>query len=183
MIKARAASRCDFTVAYGLLFRPLYVSIIMELKTRRVLHAAVTAPPTDDWTAQQRREATPWGRVPRYLTPDRDNKYGRRFSAVVSRSGIKELKRPYRAPRANAICERLIGSFRRECLDCMFLLHSRHLQQHGREFVTYYNHSRPHQGIDQHVPAHLERNCLPTSGEITSVPVLGGLHHSYLRVA
>ena len=72
---------CDFTVAFDLLFRPLYIFVVMELGTRKLVHAAVTASPTDDWTAQQLREATPWGRAPRYLIRDRDTKYGQRFSA------------------------------------------------------------------------------------------------------
>ena len=174
---------CDFTVVFDLLFGPLYIFIVMELGTRRLVHAAVTASPTDDWTAQQLREATPWGRAPRYLIRDRDTKYGQRFSRVAATSGIKLLKTPYRAPRANAYCERLIGSLRRECLDYLLVLHSRQLQHHVSEFVAYYNHSRPHQGIDQRVPADLGRHALPTRGKITSVPVLDGLHHSYKRVA
>ena len=111
----------DFTVVHDLLFRPLYVFIIIELKTRRVTHAAVTRKPTDAWTAQQLREATPWGRGPRYLIRDRDRKYGALFSAIAGNSGIKELKMPVQAPRANAVCERLIGSLKRECLiTCSF---------------------------------------------------------------
>jgi putative transposase len=174
---------CDFTIACDLLFRPLYIFVIMELRTRKLLHAAVTTSPTDDWTAQQLRQATPWGKAPRYLIRDRDTKYGRRFSAVAASSGIRELKTPYRAPRANAFCERLAGSLKRECLDYISVLNSRQLQPHGREFVRFYNHSRPHQGIDQRIPAHFARDHLPTCGTITSVPVLGGLHHSYVRVA
>jgi putative transposase len=92
---------CDFTVVFDLLFRPLYIFVIIELKTRRVVHTAVTASPTDEWTAQQLREATPWGQMPKYLIHDRDNKYGQQF-AVAASSGIKELKTPFRAPKANA---------------------------------------------------------------------------------
>ncbi len=72
----------------------------MELKTRRVVHSAITKSPTDEWTAQQLREATPWGKGPKYLIHDRDSKYASHFSAVVAGSGIKELKTPFRAPRA-----------------------------------------------------------------------------------
>ena len=108
---------CDFTVVFDLLFRPLYIFVIMELQTRRVVHTDVTTSPTDEWTAQKLREATPWGQAPKYLIHHRDSKYGQRFTAVAVSSGIKELKTPFRAPKANAHCERLIGSLKRECLD------------------------------------------------------------------
>ena len=172
---------CDFTVVFDLLFRPLYVFIIMELKTRRVVHTAVTASPTDEWTAQQLREATPWGQMPKYLIHDRDNKYGQRFSAVAASSGIKELRTPFRAPKANAHCERFIGSLKRECLDHMLILHRNQLHRLVIEFFDYYNLSRPHQGIDQRIPARFDQNYHPQSGQVVSTPVLGGLHHSYAR--
>ena len=72
---------------------------------------------TTEWTVQQLREATPWGRGPKYLIRDRDSKYARHFSAMAISSGIQELKTPYRTPQANGICERFMGSLRRECLD------------------------------------------------------------------
>jgi putative transposase len=81
---------CDFTVVHDLLFWSLYIFIIIELKTRRIVHAAVTRNPTDAWTAQQLREATPWGSAPRYLIRDRDKKYGGLFSAVARSATIKE---------------------------------------------------------------------------------------------
>jgi hypothetical protein len=89
----------------------------MELKTRRMVHGAVTNSPTDEWTAQQLHEATPWGKDPKYLLHDRDSKYGSHFSAVTASSHIKELRTLYPAPRANGICERFMGSMRRECMD------------------------------------------------------------------
>src|SRR4030065_2790021 len=75
---------CDFTVVNDLLFRSWYVFVIMELHTRRIVHAAVTRTPTDEWVAQQLREATPWGERPKYLIRDRDGTYGERFAAVAS---------------------------------------------------------------------------------------------------
>jgi transposase InsO family protein len=176
---------CDFTVVYDLFFRPLYVFVIMELRARRIVHAAVTRSPTDEWAAQQLREATPWGEGPKYLIRDRDAKYGRRFVAVAG--GIQILKTPVRAPRANSFCERLIGSLRRECLDHMLVINLRQLDRSVQEYVDYYNHSRPHQGIGQQIPGCLaEDHPWPTGkprGRITSTPVLIGLHHSYTRAA
>ena len=173
---------CDFTVVRDLLFRPIYVFVVIELMTRRIVHTAVTRSPTDDWTAQQLREATPWGEAPKYLIRDRDSKYGRRFSAVAASSGVEELRTPFQAPKANAHCERFIGSRKRECLDHMLILHRNQLHRLVAEFVDYYNHSRPHQGIGQRIPARFDEEHHPQSGRITSIPVLGGLHHSYARV-
>ena len=176
---------CDFTVVNDLLFRSWYVFVIMELHTRRIVHAAVTRFPTDVWVAQQLREATPWGEGPKYLIRDRDSKYGKQFAAVAG--GIKMLKTPVRAPRANSYCERLIGSLRRECLDHMLILDHRQLDRIVQEYLGYYNHSRPHQGIGQQIPEnHAKDNPRPTrkpGGSITSTPVLNGLHHSYARAA
>jgi putative transposase len=176
---------CDFTVVYDMFFRPLYIFVIMELHSRRIVRAAVTRTPTDEWVAQQLREATPWGERPKYLIRDRDGKYGQRFAAVAD--GIEILKTPVRAAWANSYCERLIGSMRRECLDHMLILNSHQLDGSVQEYVKYYNHSRPHQGIGQQIPESLAKdNPWPTrksSGKITSTRVLNGLHHSYVRAA
>ena len=141
---------CDFTVVNDLLFRSLYVFVIMELHTRRIVHAAITRSPTDEWVAWRLREATPWGEGPKYLIRDRDSKYGKQFAAVAG--GIKILKTPVRAPRANSYCERLIGSLRRDCLDHMLILDHLQLNRIVQEYLDYYNHSRPHQGIGQQIP-------------------------------
>ena len=101
---------CDFTVVYDWLFRTWYVFVVMELKTRRIVYTGVTKFPTDEWTAQQLREATPWGKGPKYLIRDRDKKYSTHFSVAAMSSGIQELKTPYRTPQANGYCERFMGS-------------------------------------------------------------------------
>jgi putative transposase len=174
---------CDFAVAHDLLFRPLYILVVIQLRSRRIVHTAVTRSPTDDWTAQHLREATPWGKGPEFLVCDRDNKYGPLFLNVAKSTGIKVLKTPVRAPKANAICERFIGSLKRECLDHMFVLHSYQLHRIVRAYVDYFNDSRPHQGIGQRVPAQFPRIYSPSSGPIIATPVLGGLHHAYSRAA
>jgi putative transposase len=106
-----------------------------------------------------------------------------RFSAVAAGSGIKELKTPFRAPRANAYCERFIGTLRRECLDHMLILHRNHLHRLVTRFVDYYNHARPHQSINQRIPVRFDQDLHPPSSKVVSIPVLGGLHHSYARLA
>jgi transposase InsO family protein len=177
---------CDFTVVHDLLFRPLYVFIIIELKRRRIVHAVVTRNPTDAWVAQQLREATAWGKGPKYLIRDRDKKYGSLFSTVARSTRIKELKTPIQAPRANAVCERFIGSLKRECLDHMLILQQEQLHRMVREYVDFYNHLRPHQGIQQRIPVQSGVNPRPASVEnttkIVATPILSRLHHSYSRV-
>ncbi|MFC1976344.1 integrase core domain-containing protein [Chloroflexota bacterium] len=172
---------CDFTTVYDLFFRPIYIFIIIHLKSRRIVHLAVTRSPSDAWTAQQLREATPWGKGPQYLIRDRDDKFGPLFNAVADGTGFKVLKTPVRAPRANAICERFIGSLKRECLDHMFCLHGDQLYRISREYLAYYHRARPHQGLEQRRPDPFPLGDPSPEGEIIATPVLGGLHHDYSR--
>src|SRR5258708_8668215 len=112
-----------------LFFRPLFAFVIIELKSRRVIHVGVTRSPNDAWVAQQLREATPYGQAPKYLICDNDSKFGPCFARVATTSAIEILKTPYRAPRANAICERFMRSVRQECLNHLLSLHEKHLQR------------------------------------------------------
>jgi putative transposase len=113
---------CDFLAVTDLLFRSLFVFFIMELQSRKVIHIAMSRHPTDVWVSQQLREATPFGQAPKYLIYDNDNKFGPLCARVASTSSIKVLKAPFRSPRANAYCERFLGSVRRECLDHLLIL-------------------------------------------------------------
>jgi transposase InsO family protein len=173
---------CDFTVVNDWLFRQWYIFVVMEFKTRRIIHTGVTKYPTDEWTTQQLREATPWGKGSKYLIRDRDSKYATHFSVVAVSSGIKELKTPYRTPQANGVCERFMGSLRRECMDHILIHDDKHLRQVVNEYTAYFNQERPHQGIDQRIPDQYDlTKSKPTKGQVTSKAILGGLHHSYLR--
>ena len=176
---------CDFLQLHDALFQPLFAFFITDLGSRRIVHVGVTRSPTDDWAAQQLREATPFGEAPRYLIRDNDAKYGRHFDAVAVGSRIEVLRTPIRAPRANAICERLLGSVRRECLDHVLLLGEVHLRRVLKEYMTYFNGSRPHQGINQRVPEREEPVGASggSTGIVMAFPVLGGLHHQYRRAA
>ena len=91
---------CDFLQTYDVFFRTVFVFVISELGSRRMVHFGVTRNPTDEWTAQQLREATPFGEGPRFLIRDNDKKYG--SSSERAASGIDVLETPYRAPKANA---------------------------------------------------------------------------------
>jgi transposase InsO family protein len=176
---------CDLLPVTDLLFRQLYAFFIVELATRRVVHVAVTRHPTDAWVAHQLREATPFGNHPTYLIRDNDSKYGPAFARVAEASGITVLRTAYRAPRMNAICERFLGSVRRECLDHLLILGETHLRRALRVYVAYFNGERPHQGLAQRLPA--PRASVPAnrapSGRVEALPVLGGLHHTYSCVA
>ncbi len=174
---------CDFLPVTDLLFRPLFAFFIIELATRRVIHVGATRHPTDAWVAQQLREATPFDQRPRYLIRDNDGKFGAAFASVATTSGITILRTPHRAPRVNAVCERFLGSVRRECLDHLLVLGERHLARMLREYVAYYNRARPHQGLGQALPEPSADESGPRSGPIHAVSVLGGLHHTYHRAA
>jgi len=176
---------CDFLQVTDLFFRSLFAFFIIELRSRKVIHVGVTRSPTAAWTAQQLREATAYGHTPKYLIRDNDSKFGPCFARVAATNGIKILKTPYYAPRAHAICERFLGSVRRECLDHVLILQEKQLHRVLRAYVEYFNRARPHQGIRQQVPER-EATSVPSAQpdeRIISVPVLGGLHHEYRIVA
>ena len=140
-----------------------------------------TRHPTDAWVAQQLREATPFEQRPRYLLRDNDGTFGTTFARVAETSGIELVRTPYRAPRANAVCERFLGSVRRECLDHLLILGEGHLARVLREYVAYFNRDRPHQGITQATPEPPPEGQVPCKGPVRATPVLGGLHHTYRR--
>ena len=152
-------------------------------KTERIDQVASTATnsPSDEWTAQQLREATPWSKGPKYLLHDRNSIFGSLFSAVAVGSGIEEVKTPFRTPQANGICERFMGSLRRECLDHILIHDDYHLARVVAEYVRYFNQDRPHQGIGQRIPGHYDLPISKPIGQIRSRAILGGLHHSYSR--
>jgi transposase InsO family protein len=173
---------CDFLQLFDAWFRPIFAFFIVEHASRRVVHFGVTRSPADGWVAQQLRNATPFGEGPRFLLRDRDSKFGALFDRVAAGIGARILRTPVRAPRANAICERFLGSVRRECLDHVLILGDRHLQRVLDEYAGYFNADRPHQGIGQRVPAGPQRPA-NTNSRVVETPVLGGLHHAYRRAA
>jgi putative transposase len=143
---------CDFVQTYDLFFRTVFVYFLVELESRRVVHYGVTRSPGDVWVAQQVREATSYDEGPRFLIRDNDDKYGQCFTRIAEDRRIEVLRTAVGAPQANSICERFTGSVRRECLDHIFILGERHLHRVIGEYVAYFNHARPHQGIDQRIP-------------------------------
>jgi putative transposase len=176
---------CDFLQVTDLFFRPLFAFFLIELKSRKVTHVGVTRTPTDAWVAQHLREATPYGQAPKYLIRDNDSKFGPCFTRLATISGIKLLKTPVHAPRANAICERFLRNVRQECLDHLLIVQEKQLQRVLNAYVAYFNQARPHQGIQQQIPERLR--SVPSSqdvgNKVIARPVMGGLHHEYQWVA
>lgn len=181
---------CDFFVSVTATFRILYVFLAMEIDSRRILHTNVTAHPTADWTIRQFRELLVSDHTHRFLIHDRDGIFSPRLDAELNGLGVHVLKTPPRTPTANAFCERLIGTIRRECLDYLIPINERHLRRIVKEFVCHYNRGRPHSALfklmlgpgipeppQAKVPAH--RHTLPAGYRVRSTPVLGGLHHEY----
>lgn len=166
------------TVAY----KTLYVLFFITHGRRQLIDLAVTAHPTAAWVWRQLVEATPWGRRPTYLVRDHDRVYGGDFVARAKALGIETLLTPIRAPRANAIAERVVRTLRDECLDHVLILNERHLRAVLQEYMTYYNTQRPHRSLDLEPPLPTARAREPTA-PIRARAILGGLHHVYERAA
>jgi putative transposase len=116
---ASAPVACDFATVVTTTFHRLYVLIVMEIGTRKILHCNVTAHPIAEWTAQQFREAIPSDHTYRFLIHDRDSIFSCEVDQTVENLDLTVLRTPVRSPQANAYCERLIGTMRLECLDFM----------------------------------------------------------------
>jgi transposase InsO family protein len=170
----------DLLTVQTLAFRTLYVLVFVGHARRELVHLNVTASPTAAWVWRQLVAATPWGRTPRYLIRDRDAVYGRDFVPRAARLGVETVLTPARAPRANAVAERLVGTLRRECLDRLVIVNEAHLRSVLTACVRFYNQERPHRTLRPETPVPVVRSA---SGAIRARPVLGGLHHVYERAA
>ncbi len=125
---AKAILACDFFIAVTATFRVLYVFVVIEHGTRRLKHVNVTAHPSADWTLQQLREIVGDEREHRYLLHDRDSIFSKHLDGSIKALGLEVLRSPVASPKANSICERVIGTIRRECLDWMIPISEAHLR-------------------------------------------------------
>jgi putative transposase len=184
---AKVIVACDFFVSVTASFRVLYVFVAMEIGSRRILHCSVTKHPTAEWTRQQCREFLAFDHPYRFVVHDRDGIFSPRLDQELNGFGVRVLKTPFRAPQANAFCERLVGTIRRECLDFLIPLNERHVRLIIKEFAAHYNRGRPHASLgpgipepfENRVPAGVHRHLLSAGYRVTSTPVLGSLHHEY----
>ena len=186
--QAKTILAADFFHVDTVFLRRLYVLFFIEHGTRRVHLAGITAHPTGAWVTQQARNLLMnlGGRTDglKFLIRDRDTKFTAAFDAVFTAIGVRIVKTPVQAPRANAIAERWIASARRECLDRMLITGERHLQLVLGEYADHYNTHRPHRALYQNPPA--GRQGPPAAGASIRVlrrDRLGGLIHEYSQVA
>jgi putative transposase len=178
---------CDFFVSVTARFRILYVFVALEIGSRRLIHFNATAHPTAEWTLQQLREALPGDQEYKFLLHDRHTSFSADLDQEVQSWGIHVLRSPVRMPTANAHCERLIGTIRRECLDYVIPLDGCHLRRILREWTCHYNAGRPHRSLGPGIPDRRNETSVAgnhTNGQhlasrIIAKAILGGLHHEY----
>ena len=163
----------DLLVVQTIGFRTLYVLFLVSHARRELIYLNVTGSPTAAWVWQQLINATAWSRKPVHLIHDRDNVYGKDFDTRLAALGVIGIRTPYRAPKANAIAERLAGTLRRECLDHIIVLNEGHLVRVLREFASHYNLDRPHRSLDLAPPIRRNVTAPTLRGAIASRPARG----------
>jgi transposase InsO family protein len=188
-LSSQAASiiACDFFTVETILLRRFYVLFFIAHGSRRVWFAGCTRNPTGGWVTQQARnlglDLSKSGM--RFLIRDRDSKYSSPFDEVFRSEGIRIVKTPVRAPKANAIAERFVRTARAECLDWLLIFNRRHLEHVLRVYVTHYNRQRPHRSLDLRtpIPARSAAGGSGSVGDIHRRNRLGGLIHEYYQAA
>jgi putative transposase len=181
-IQASCILACDFFTAETITLRALHVLFFIELSTRKVHVAGVTEHPDSAWVTQQARNLAIEDRLEgvRFLIRDRDSKYPWSFDEVLRTEGVRIIRSPVRSPKANAICERWVGTVRRECLDRVLVLGRRHLERVLASYVAHYNGARPHRALKLGSPVPREDPSGPIDlRTVRRRDTLGGLIHEY----
>ena len=174
-----AIAAIDMCVVPTLTLERLFAFLVLGHGRRQLLWCEVTRHPTAEWLARQITEAFPWESVPTYLVRDSDRAYGHVFSRRVMAMGIRDRPISPRSPWQNGHMERLIGTVRRECLDCMLIFGEAHLRQILTLYTAYYNQSRTHLSLHKNVPL---GRAVQRYGNIVTTPIPSGLHHRYARI-
>ena len=177
---------CDFFTVDTIWLRRVYVLFVIELTSRRVHLAGVTAHPTGWWVAQQARNLVTvlddQATACKFLIRDRDAKFSRAFDDVWRSTGAEVIRTPVQAPNANAVAERWVGSVRRECLDQLLIVCCRQLAGVLRVYVEHYDRHRPHRGLGHMAPVPsvlAEPRGGSILGGLRRRDLLGGLIHEY----
>ena len=174
-----AIASMDMFVVPTISFRLLYGLAILRHCRRELVWLGVTTHPNAEWIARQVTEAFGWEQAPAYIIRDRDGAYGEVFIRRIRAMGIRDRPTSARSPWQNGYAERVIGSIRRDCLDHVVILGERHLRHLLRSYKKYYNEARTHLSLCKDAPVSREGRA---AGRVISVPMLGGLHHQYVRV-
>ena len=203
---AKGIAACDFFTEITCFFQIIYVFVVMDLKSREVIHFNITKAPSLPWIKQQIREISMRNKSPRFLIHDNAESFGqykirRRIPCtddnqrplsfrshfdywLLKIMKIKGIPTPYGAPNANAFCERLVRTVRQECLNHMIIFNEQHLYKVLKEYFGWYHHARFHQGLQGIPDPYPEiQKPKPDKGKLVALPVLNGLHHDYRLAA
>jgi len=178
---------CDLFAVDTVFLKRIYVLFFVELATRRVHLAGVTAHPTGAWVVQQARnplmELEGRANTLRFLLHHRDTKFTAAFDVVFTAVGIEVIRTPPQGPRANAIAERCVGTVRRECTDRMLIVGERHLRVVLDGYVRHFNDHRPHRTLGQQPPNPPPQSVRVDAARVKRRPILGGLINEYAQAA
>src|ERR1700733_9784174 len=169
----------DLFVVPTIGFDLLFALVIVRLDRRDLVWINVTTNPTAEWVARQITEAFPWEEAPHYLIRDRDRIYGSGVTRRLRAMGIRDKPTAPASPWQNGFAERLIGSIRRECVDHIIVFGEARLRRILKFYARYNNETRTHLALDKDAP--LSRT-VKRAGRILCRPILGGLHHEYIRI-
>ena len=114
---------------------------------------------------------------------DRDTKFAPAFDAVFAAANIQVITTPPQAPRPNAVCERMVGTLRRELLDRIPIVNQVQRPRLLTEYLIHYNGHRPHRSLGQRPPIHRAPVALPREGSVRRSQILGALVNEYRHVA
>jgi putative transposase len=183
--QAHGMVACDFFTVETAWLRTLYVLFFVELGSRRVQLAGATANPDFDWMTQQARNLAIEERLEnvRFLLHDGDAKFSGPFDELIRSEGVRVIKTPIRASRANAVAERWVRTVRNECLDHILVFGRRHLERVLRGYVAHFNAERPHRSLQLVPPAGTPRSRGSPPSNVLRRDMLGGLIHEYYVAA
>jgi len=171
----------DFAVVRTVFFKSIHIFVAISHDRRKILHFAVSSKPHSQWAIQQLRETFAFDETTKYVIRDNDKIFSHEFKQAIKGFGLEDTPTAYRSPWQNPICERVIGTLRRECLDHMIILSEKHLSDILHEYIfEYYNIRRTHMSLAKDAPDHRPTQA---EGKIISRSILGGLHHVYSRAA